>query len=66
MKQEEIAKLSTGDVKERLEDFNSQLNKLKLNHKISPLENPMVVRNTRKTVARLNTELSKRLKSAQA
>lgn len=66
MKQEEIAKLSTGDVKERLADFNSQLNKLKLNHKISPLENPMVVRNTRKTVARLNTELSKRLKSAQA
>ncbi len=64
MKQEEIAKLSLEDVKERLADFREQLYKMKLNHKISPLENPMVIRNTRKTVARLNTELSKRLKTA--
>lgn len=64
MKQEEIAKLSLEDVRDRLADFSEQLNKLKLNHKISPLENPMVIRNARKTVARLNTELSKRLKTA--
>lgn len=64
MKQEEIAKLSLEDVKERLADFREQLSKMKLNHKISPLENPMVIRNARKTVARLSTELSKRLKSA--
>ena len=64
MKQEEIAKLSLEDVRDRLADFSEQLGKLKLNHKISPLENPMVIRNTRKTVARLNTELSKRLKTA--
>jgi len=64
MKQEEIAKLSLEDVKERLADFREQLGKMKLNHKISPLENPMVIRNARKTVARLNTELSKRLKTA--
>jgi large subunit ribosomal protein L29 len=64
MKQQEIAKLSLADLKERLSDFREQYNKLKLNHKISPLENPMVIRNTRKTIARLSTELSKRLKSA--
>ena len=64
MKQEEIAKLSEQDLKERLADFREQLNKLKLNHKITPLENPMVIRNVRKTVARLDTELSKRLKTA--
>lgn len=64
MKQEEIAKLSLADVKERLSDFREQYIKLKLNHKISPLENPMVIRNTRKTVARLSAELSKRLKTA--
>jgi large subunit ribosomal protein L29 len=64
MKQQEIARLSLADLKERLSDFREQYNKLKLNHKISPLENPMVIRNTRKTIARLSTELSKRLKSA--
>jgi large subunit ribosomal protein L29 len=64
MKQEEISKLSLEDVRERLADFQEQLMKMKLNHKIAPMENPMVIRNTRKTVARLNTELSKRLKTA--
>jgi large subunit ribosomal protein L29 len=64
MKQEEISKLSIEDVQERLTDFKDQLNKMKLNHKISPMENPMVIRNARKTVARLSTELTKRLKLA--
>jgi large subunit ribosomal protein L29 len=64
MKQEEISKLSVEDVRERLADFQEQLMKMKLNHKIAPMENPMVIRNTRKTVASLSTELSKRLKTA--
>jgi len=64
MKQEEISKLSIQDVKERLSDFKEQLAKMKLNHKIAPMENPMVIRNARKTVARLSAELSKRLKTA--
>ncbi len=64
MKQEEISKLSLDDVRERLSDFQGQLEKMKLNHKIAPMENPMVIRNARKTVARLSTELSKRLKTA--
>jgi len=64
MKQEEISKLSLEDVRERLADFQEQLMKMKLNHKIAPMENPMVIRNARKTVARLSTELSKRVKTA--
>jgi large subunit ribosomal protein L29 len=52
------------DVRERLSDFKEQLYKMKLNHKIAPMENPMVIRNARKNVARLSTELSKRLKTA--
>jgi large subunit ribosomal protein L29 len=64
MKQEEISKLSLEDVQERLADLKEQLNKMKLNHKIAPMENPMVIRNARKTVARLSTELSKRVKTA--
>jgi large subunit ribosomal protein L29 len=64
MKQEEIAKLSLEDLRDRLKDFQEQLNKMKFNHKIAPLENPLVIRNVRKSVARISTELSKRLKSA--
>ena len=64
MKQEEISKLSLEDVRERLSDFKEQLYKMKLNHKIAHMENPMVIRNARKNVARLSTELSKRLKTA--
>jgi large subunit ribosomal protein L29 len=37
-----------------------QLNKLKMNHAVSPLENPNKIKAYRRTVARLVTELHKR------
>jgi large subunit ribosomal protein L29 len=44
-----------------------QLNKLKMNHAVSPLENPNKIKAYRRTVARLVTELHKRkLESAAA
>jgi ribosomal protein L29 len=36
-----------------------------MQHAISPLENPLVIREKRKVVARLMTELTKRSKEAQ-
>jgi len=33
---------------------------MKMNHAISPLENPLEIRNTRRTIARLKTELRRR------
>ena len=60
MKQQEITKLSVEDVKGRLSDFSEQLVKMKLAHKVAPMENPMKIRDIRKTIARLNTELTKR------
>ena len=33
---------------------------LKLTHALSPLENPLQIREARKTIARLSTELSSR------
>jgi large subunit ribosomal protein L29 len=33
---------------------------MKLGHKVTPLENPLQIRDVRRTVARLNTELKKR------
>ena len=60
MKQQEIVQLSVGDLQERVADFKEQLIKLELTHAVSPLENPLQIRELRKTVARLSTELTKR------
>jgi len=60
MKQEVISQLSTADLKERLEEERKHLSKLKMNHAISPLENPNVISQTRKIIARILTELKKR------
>jgi len=62
MKQKDIEALSIQELKEKLNDEQSNLRKLRLNHKISPVENPMTIRNARKLVARLSTELTKKNK----
>jgi large subunit ribosomal protein L29 len=60
MKQEVIRELSTADLIERLEEERKQLVKLKLNHAVSPLENPNKIKAYRRTIARLLTEVKKR------
>ncbi len=60
MKQEVISQLSTAELKERLEEERKHLSKLKMNHAVSPLENPNVISQTRKIIARILTELRKR------
>ena len=61
MKQQDIIQLSTSDVREKLKEEKSILVKLKLNHAVSPIENPMKIKTYRKTIARLQTELRKRI-----
>jgi len=60
MKAEVVRELSTPEIKERLVEEKNSLTKLKLNHAISPLDNPRKIGENRKTVARLLTELKKR------
>ncbi len=60
MKQNVIREMSTGELHERLEEERKQLRKLKMNHAVSPLENPMKIKDYRKTVARILTELRNR------
>jgi len=60
MKQNVINELANDDLLERLEEETKQLNKLKLNHAVSPLENPNKIVDYRRTVARLKTEIRKR------
>ncbi len=60
MEQAVIKELSTSDLQDRLEEEKKQLTKLKLNHAVSPLENPNKIKDYRKTIARIKTELTKR------
>jgi large subunit ribosomal protein L29 len=60
MKNSEIRQLSTKELIERIEEEKIRLVKMKMNHAISPLENPLEIRNTRRTIARLKTELRRR------
>ena len=60
MKQEVVKELSTADLIERLEEERKHLTRLRMNHAVSPLENPHQISSNRKTIARLETELRKR------
>jgi large subunit ribosomal protein L29 len=60
MEQNVIRELSTAELKERLEDESKQLIKLKINHAVSPLENPIKLKAYRRIIARIKTELRKR------
>ena len=59
-KQEAIREMSTADLNDRLDQAREQLVKLKLNHTVSPLDNPNQIRETRKNIARYLTELRRR------
>jgi large subunit ribosomal protein L29 len=63
MKQQEITKLSDVDLKSRIDVFEEKLSKMRISHKVTPLENPIQIRSVRKTVARLKTELGKRVQA---
>jgi len=60
MKAEVVRELSTQEIKERLEEERKGLIRLRMNHAISPLDNPRKIGENRKTIARLLTELKKR------
>jgi large subunit ribosomal protein L29 len=61
MEQKVIRELTTGEIIERLDEEKKQLTKLKLNHAVSPLENPNKIKVYRRTIARLETEMRKRI-----
>jgi large subunit ribosomal protein L29 len=60
MKTSEIKELSTSDLLERIDTERTMLVRMKLNHAITPLDNPQKVREVKLTIARLLTELRNR------
>jgi large subunit ribosomal protein L29 len=54
-----IQSLNEQDLQARIKEDELRLKKLEFAHAISPLENPISIRNLRKDLARLKTELKK-------
>ena len=60
MKSSEIRELSNQELLEHIDNEKTAIVRMKLNHAISPLENPQKIKESRKTIARLMTEKRKR------
>ena len=60
MKMKELKELDVKALAEKLENAKAQLNQLKLNHSIAPLENPSQIKAARRDIARIETELRQR------
>ena len=60
MKNKEIKALSEQDIQSKVAEEKAAMKKRKVNHGVSPLENPILLRINRRNIARLLTEATKR------
>jgi large subunit ribosomal protein L29 len=60
MKNAEIRNLSAEALKEQLAQEKEQLSKLKFAHAISPIENPLRIRESKRLIARMNSILTEK------
>jgi large subunit ribosomal protein L29 len=58
MKANEVREMSSKDILERIVTEKEELGKMKINHAVSPLDNPMLIKKSRRNVARLLTILA--------
>ncbi|MBQ4183790.1 MAG: 50S ribosomal protein L29 [Bacteroidales bacterium] len=62
MKVSEVREMSIADLRDRIEVEKSNLDTMKLNHTISPLEDTSKIRKTRQDIARMITILAEKEK----
>lgn len=55
-----LTSLSESDMKAKITEDELRLKKMRFAHAITPLENPMSIRDLRKDIARLKSEIKKR------
>ena len=60
MKTSEIKELTDKELLERLDAEKNHLSRMKMNHSISPLDNPLQIKDIRRNIARFATELRQR------
>ncbi len=58
MKNTDIRALSVNELKEKIVSESEALRKVKFAHQVSAVENPMKIKETKKLIARLKTELT--------
>jgi large subunit ribosomal protein L29 len=52
--------LATDEIRDRIKEEKANYAKIKISHTVSPVDNPLKIRSTRRLIARLETELKKR------
>ncbi len=57
MKSAEIKDMSVQDLQERIEAEKANLSQLKVQHAVSPIENPSIIKKSRRDIARMLTIL---------
>ena len=65
-RKEDILQMSDEDIRMKIRDDQDNLRRMRFNHAISPLDNPLSLRSLRREIARLNTELNKRQQKASS
>lgn len=60
MKSEDIKGLSIEELVSKKSELMDKYTRLKLNHKMSQIENPLELRNLRRSIARVNTFISQK------
>ena len=60
MKMNELKAIETKELAEKLETEVAKYNQMKLNHAVTPLENPSQIKAARRDIARIKTELRQR------
>jgi len=60
MKTSEIREMTIAEIEERVDTQKMELTRMVINHHISPLDNPMKIKHTRKDIARMLTILSQK------
>ena len=60
MKISEIKEMTTKEIVEKIQLEKENLVRLRMNHAVSPLDNPMKMKETRKNIARLKTVFRQR------
>ncbi len=60
MKQSIVNDLTTEEIRDKVKEERATYVKMKMSHSVSPLENPLKLKYSRRLIARMETELKKR------
>jgi len=65
MKKAEYKELSIAELTEKVTGLRTELQKMTMTHSVSPLENPMLIRKVRRSIATILTEINSRKNTVQ-